>query len=63
MELITVGKLYLDMSQLKKYNDDNTFILTVIDVFSRFSFAKIIKNKSVQSIVKSFNEIFKESKR
>ena len=63
MELITVGKLYLDMSQLKKYNDDNTFILTVIDVFSRFAFAKIIKNKSAQSIVKAFNEIFKESRR
>ena len=53
----------VDMSQLKKYNNDNTFILTVIDVFSRFAFAKIIKNKSAQSIVKAFNEIFKESRR
>jgi hypothetical protein len=37
------------MSNLKNYNDDNTFILTVIDVFSRFAFAKIIKNKSAQA--------------
>ena len=51
------------MSNLKNYNDDNTFILTVIDVFSRFAFAKIIKNKSAQAVVKAFDEIFKESKR
>jgi len=53
----------VDMSNLKNYNDDNTFILTVIDVFSRFAFAKIIKNKSAQAVVKAFDEIFKESKR
>ena len=53
----------VDMSNLKNYNDDNTFILTVIDVFSRFAYAKIIKNKSAQAVVKAFDEIFKESKR
>ena len=37
-------------------------ILTVIDVFSKYAFAVPLKNKSAESIIKAFQEIFKERK-
>ena len=52
-----------DMSQLKEYNDGNTFLLTVVDVFSKYGFAKPLLNKKGCTVLKAFQEILTDSKR
>ena len=54
-----------DMSAIKKENDDNTFILTVIDCFSKYAWAETVQDKSGQTIVDAIKRIFKrrESRR
>ena len=52
-----------DMSQLKEYNDGNTFLLTVVDVFSKYGFAKPLLNKKGCIVLKAFQEILTDSKR
>ena len=44
----------IDMSRLKKVNDGTTFILTVIDVFSKLAWCVPLKNKSAASLVAAF---------
>ena len=51
------------MAQLKEYNDGNTFLLTVVDVFSKYGFAKPLLNKKGCTVLKAFQEIFTDSKR
>ena len=51
------------MRALKEFNDNQTFILTVIDVFSRFAFAKSLPNKSRVSVLKAVKDILYESGR
>ena len=41
----------VDMSRLKNVNDGTTFILTVIDVFSKLAWCVPLKNKSAASLV------------
>ena len=36
-----------DTSSLKQFNDGDTFILSIIDVFSKFGFARSLKDKKV----------------
>ena len=43
-----------DLSRLKRYNDGNVFVLTVIDVFSKRAEAVPLKNKTGSSLVKAF---------
>ena len=50
-----------DMSAIKKENDDNTFILTVIDCFSKYAWAETVQDKSGQTIVDAIKRIFKRS--
>ena len=52
-----------DMSQLKEYNDGNTFLLTIVDVFSKYGFAKPLLNKKGSTVLKAFQEILTDSKR
>lgn len=52
-----------DMSMYKKQNDGYTYILTVVDVLTKYAFAKCVKNKSAQSITKAFRDILSESQR
>ena len=52
-----------DFTSLKEDNDDNTFILCVIDVFSKYGWAVSMKNKSAASIIKGFETIFKNTTR
>ena len=47
----------VDMSRLKKVNDGTTFILTVIDVFSKLAWCVLLKNKSVASLVAAFTQL------
>ena len=35
-----------DMSNIKKENDNNTFLLTCIDCFSKFAWVEVLINKS-----------------
>jgi hypothetical protein len=52
-----------DMSTLSKENDGMKFILTVIDILSRFCFAIALKNKKPEEVVIAFRKIFKTSNR
>ena len=47
----------VDMSRLKKVNDGTTFILTVIDVFSKLAWCVPLKNKSAASMVTAFTQL------
>ena len=47
----------VDMSRLKKVNDGTTFILTVIDVFSKLAWCVPLKNKSAASLVAAFTQL------
>ena len=51
-----------DVSQLASHNQGNHFILTVVDIFSRFAWAKPLKNKSGKVVAKAFEEIFQEGR-
>lgn len=47
----------VDLSAIKRENGGNKFILTAIDVFSRFAFAVAIKNKSALEVLRGFEKI------
>ena len=47
-----------DMSKHAKYNDGITFLLVVIDVLSKFAWVRPLKNKSNESMVEAFREIY-----
>ena len=49
----------VDMQKLSKYNKNYNYILTVIDIFSKFAWAIPIKKKTGEEILKAFNIIFK----
>ncbi|KAK3923621.1 Putative uncharacterized transposon-derived protein [Frankliniella fusca] len=52
-----------DFQSLKKDNDGFSYILCVIDVFSKFAWAVPLKDKSGPSIIKGFQTIFKTTDR
>ncbi|KAK3911547.1 Putative uncharacterized transposon-derived protein [Frankliniella fusca] len=52
-----------DFQSLKKDNDGFSYILCVIDVFSKYGWAVPIKDKSGPSIIKGFQIIFKNTHR
>ena len=52
-----------DFRSLKKENKGHTFILCVIDVFSKYGWAIPLKDKSGPSIVKGFETLFKTTTR
>ncbi|KAK3909520.1 Putative uncharacterized transposon-derived protein [Frankliniella fusca] len=52
-----------DFQSLKKDNDGFSYILCVIDVFSKFAWAVPIKDNSASSIIKGFQLIFKTTHR
>ncbi|CAF1130418.1 unnamed protein product [Brachionus calyciflorus] len=49
----------VDVSNISKENRGYKFLLTVIDVFSKFAWVKPIKNKTSESIRQALTEIFK----
>lgn len=64
---VIVGKLnqlfqadLVDMQSLSRYNDGYKYILTCIDVLSKYSFVKVLKNKKAQSVLSAFQSIFSE---
>ena len=50
----------VDVSNIKSHNDGNTFLLTVIDVFSKQAWCFPLKNKSANSIVTAFETLLKD---
>lgn len=52
----------VDMTMFSDKNDGIKYLLTVIDVFSKFAYVKPLKSKGAQNVVKAFREILDESK-
>jgi transposase InsO family protein len=52
----------IDMTNYSKYNRPYNYILTVIDVFSRFAWTKILKSKSGDDVTNAFAEILDEGR-
>lgn len=48
----------VDMSKYAKYNNNYTFILTIIDVFSKFAFVRKLKRKSAKLVTAAFKSVF-----
>lgn len=53
----------LSLIQYSKYNDQYKYILTVIDVFSRYAFARKLKTKLGKEVATAINDIFYQEKR
>ena len=53
----------LSTASIKEHNDGATFILTVIDIFSKMAFAKVLRDKRSSSVLAAFREILEESGR
>jgi len=56
----TWGMDLADMSTWKDENDGVTYILTVIDVFTRWADAKPVKTKSAKDVLSAFIEVVKD---
>ncbi|KAJ8020517.1 hypothetical protein HOLleu_40127 [Holothuria leucospilota] len=50
----------VDVSSLSRQNKGHRYILTCIDIFSKYAWARVLKNKTGKSIVNAFQSIFKE---
>ena len=50
----------VDMQKYKTYNKNYNYILTVIDIFSKFAWALPIKNKTGDNITRAFEKLFKD---
>ena len=53
----------ITMIKYSKQNKNYKYILTVIDFFSKYSWCYPLKSKKSKEIIKSFQDIFKKSKR
>ena len=47
-----------DLSDIKDENNNHSFILTVIDIFSRWAWAEPVKTKSGDDMVKALKAVF-----
>lgn len=52
-----------DMRALRKYNKNYSYLLTIIDIFSKFGWAVPLKDKQGKTVTKAFAQVFKNSKR
>ena len=52
----------VDLSNLSEVNDDYKWLLTVIDVFSKFAWAIPLKNKQSNSVVEGFQKILQSGR-
>jgi len=50
-----------DISNLAKYNNGHTFLLIVVDSFSKRAYVRPIKNKSAEIVIKAFKSILREA--
>ena len=52
----------IDKQNISKYNKGTKYILTVIDLFSKYAYAVPLKSKSSQEIVDAFKKLFEKNK-
>ncbi|XP_048040622.1 uncharacterized protein LOC125264869 [Megalobrama amblycephala] len=52
----------VDMSAYSKDNDNNKYLLTCIDVFSKYAWARVLKNKSGVEGTKAFESILQDGR-
>ena len=53
----------LEIQKYSKWNKGIKYLLTVIDVFSKYGWIKPLKDKKTESVSSAFDTIFKKSKR
>ncbi|XP_074596512.1 uncharacterized protein LOC141851662 [Brevipalpus obovatus] len=53
----------VDLQEFKSKNKGNGYILTIIDVFSKFAWGIPIKNKGSRAVASAFKELFEKEKR
>lgn len=53
----------VDLQALHKYNDGYKYLLTCIDIFSKFSWAIPLKSKVSANIIEAFKSIFNQGRR
>jgi hypothetical protein len=53
----------VEMIPLSHFNNGNKYILTCIDVLSKYAWAKALKNKSANEVVRAFNCILRNAQR
>ena len=53
----------IDVANIASHNQNFKFILTVIDVFSKYAWVVPLKNKTNETLINAFNSIFESSKR
>ena len=53
----------IDVQKLKKENDGYSYLLTVIDVLSKYSWVIPLKNKTGPTLVEAFKTIFEEGRK
>lgn len=53
----------IDLSKLKKYNDNFRYILTVIDVFSKYAFTYPLRTKGAAEVTRAFRLIIDNSEK
>ena len=58
----TWGADLAEMGGQSKFNDGVRYLLMVIDVFSKFGWIRVLKNKQGERVAKAFKSIFKEGR-
>ena len=51
-----------DMTQLRRYNDGYQYLLTCIDIYTKYAWVVPVKNKSGQEIARALEGIFKQGR-
>lgn len=52
----------IDLGHLSSANDNTRYLITAIDIFTRFAFVRPIKNKTAQSFMAGFKSIMQQAK-
>ena len=53
----------IDMSKFQKENEKVNYILTIIDVFSKYAWGKMLINKKAETVLVAMKSVIQESKR
>lgn len=52
----------VDIQELSSYNDGVRYIMTVIDTFTRYGFARLLLDKKASTVLSAFKSVLKEAK-
>ena len=52
----------IDLGNLVEENDSNRYLLTAIDIFTRFAFVEPLKNKTAKTFMEGFESVMKRAK-